>query len=70
MDMNDFVCAAFGKILYPAEAIIVTVNFYSKDMGKRMFVCLQDKDHQSLIETLDAIWGDWTNADQDIARGV
>ena len=67
MNINDYVCVTFWMSL--SGMMVCGVNFFSTETQHRVIVHLTDADHQSLIDTLEKVWPNWTDLDQNIARG-
>ena len=68
MDMKEFVTVAFWTSL--SGSIVCAVNFFSTASPHRVIVSLTDADHQSLVDTLENVWPNWIDADQDLSRSA
>jgi hypothetical protein len=66
--LNNFVTVAFWINL--SGMAVCGVNFFSTVTQQRIIVHLTDADHQSLVDTLDHVWPNWVDADQDLARSA
>lgn len=62
-DITTYVCVCFFNI---GDFVFCTVGYHHMDGWQH--IKLMDRDHQSLIETLDAIWPQWHDAHQAEAR--
>ena len=61
---NDHVEASLCELRKRTE----TWNHKDPDGNCYFMVTLQDRDHQSMIETLGAIWPDWQDGDLFVER--
>jgi hypothetical protein len=66
--LNNFVTVAFWHTL--TGMAVCGVNFFSTATQQRVIVHLTDDDNQSLVDTLDKVWPNWVDADQDLARSA
>ncbi len=66
LTLNEFVTVAFWNT---DRRVFCNVNFFSEASQKRVIVGLTDLDHQSLIDTLEKVWPNWSDANQDTTRG-
>ncbi|MEE9580585.1 MAG: hypothetical protein V3V74_04635 [Nitrosomonadaceae bacterium] len=67
MNILDFVTACFFTWETDSKLIFVRVGKYD-DNGDWFNFTLADQSHQALIETLNVMWPNWTDTDQDLAR--
>lgn len=64
-DIQKIVVVGFYYSDY-SHLVRASVSFYANDDW--VILHLADWDYQSLIESIDAVWPNWTDADQSLAR--
>ena len=66
--MNKFADMIGARFNQRMDGMVVAHVAFYHDSGELVVAKLIDFDHQSLIDTLNAIWPTWTDHEQNEAR--